>query len=204
METEHQAAGMDGAVRDRLLAAALQQFTARGYAATTVREIVEAAGVTKPSLYYYFGNKEGIYRAIVGGAMEAFSAILIELAATKGPARERILRICTCAFASSLASLDVVRLMYAIHFGPAQGAPIYNFDELYNRLLEMIGIALEEGMAAGEFRPLPVKELAWGIVGIFNTIIEEQLCRSEPRIGTQGLETVVTIFLDGIAQGETP
>jgi AcrR family transcriptional regulator len=30
----------------------------KGYTATSVRKIVEEAGVSKPSLYYYFGNKE--------------------------------------------------------------------------------------------------------------------------------------------------
>ncbi|MCE1227092.1 MAG: TetR/AcrR family transcriptional regulator, partial [Geobacteraceae bacterium] len=48
-------------VRQRLLDAALQLFSTKGYAATSVRELVEAAGVTKPVLYYYFKNKEGLY-----------------------------------------------------------------------------------------------------------------------------------------------
>jgi len=40
----------NGSARQRLLAAATDLFTQRGYAATTVREIVGAAGVTKPVL----------------------------------------------------------------------------------------------------------------------------------------------------------
>jgi len=39
--------------------------SARRLRATSVREIVEAAGVTKPVLYYYFQSKEGIYLAIL-------------------------------------------------------------------------------------------------------------------------------------------
>jgi TetR/AcrR family transcriptional regulator len=39
-------------VRKRLLKAALELFTKKGFAATSVREIVEIAGVTKPVLYY--------------------------------------------------------------------------------------------------------------------------------------------------------
>lgn len=44
--------GLD--VRQKLLAEALRLFTSRGYAATTVREIVEGAGVTKPE---YLGGR---------------------------------------------------------------------------------------------------------------------------------------------------
>ena len=36
----------------------------RGYDATPVRAIVEAAGVTKPTLYYHFGSKEGLAQAL--------------------------------------------------------------------------------------------------------------------------------------------
>ena len=58
----------NSAVRERLLREALRLFTERGYAATTVREIVAAAGVTKPVLYYYFGSKEGLYLEIMGAS----------------------------------------------------------------------------------------------------------------------------------------
>ena len=43
--------------RERLLSGATELFASKGYAATTVREIVERAGVTKPVLYYYFRSK---------------------------------------------------------------------------------------------------------------------------------------------------
>ena len=46
---------------EQLMGAALKLFTRRGYSATTVRELVEAAGATKPVLYYYFGSKEGLF-----------------------------------------------------------------------------------------------------------------------------------------------
>ncbi|MBW2208934.1 MAG: helix-turn-helix transcriptional regulator, partial [Deltaproteobacteria bacterium] len=45
-----------------LLEAATALFAQKGYAGTSVREIVERAGVTKPVLYYYFENKEGLFR----------------------------------------------------------------------------------------------------------------------------------------------
>jgi len=189
-------------VRARLLAAALQRFTCTGYAATSVREIVAAAHVTKPTLYYYFGNKEGIYRALMDGALDPFGIMLDELIASPGTARERILRICTGAFARSRANLAVVRLIYAIYFGPPQGAPHYDFDQVFSRLLAAITTAVADGVESGEFRPLPVRELSWGILGIFNTIMEEQLCHENPRIDGQGLEAIITIFLDGISQGE--
>jgi len=49
----------------RLLDCALALFSQRGYDAVSVREIVEAAGVTKPTLYHYFSSKQGLLNALV-------------------------------------------------------------------------------------------------------------------------------------------
>src|SRR3954469_21843722 len=40
-------------------------FATQGYDATSVREIVEGAGVAKPTLYYYYRSKEGLAKALV-------------------------------------------------------------------------------------------------------------------------------------------
>jgi TetR/AcrR family transcriptional regulator len=52
------------------MACALRLFVKRGYDAVGVQEIVDAAGVTKPTLYHYFGNKLGLLEALVGERME--------------------------------------------------------------------------------------------------------------------------------------
>ena len=54
--------------RERLLETATELFAEKGYAATSVREIVERAGVSKPVLYYYFKSKEGLFYAILDWA----------------------------------------------------------------------------------------------------------------------------------------
>ncbi|MDR3249430.1 MAG: TetR/AcrR family transcriptional regulator [Treponema sp.] len=51
--------------RGRILLAALELFARKGYEAAGVQEIADAAGIAKPALYYYFGNKQGILEALV-------------------------------------------------------------------------------------------------------------------------------------------
>jgi TetR/AcrR family transcriptional regulator len=50
--------------REQLLQAALEEFAAKGYAGTRVQDIATRAGVNKQLISYYFGGKEGLYRAI--------------------------------------------------------------------------------------------------------------------------------------------
>jgi TetR/AcrR family transcriptional regulator, regulator of cefoperazone and chloramphenicol sensitivity len=50
--------------RNRLLDAALALFAEKGFAKTSTREIAQAAQVNVASISYYFGDKEGLYRAV--------------------------------------------------------------------------------------------------------------------------------------------
>jgi AcrR family transcriptional regulator len=49
----------------KLLDCALDLFSARGYDAVGIQEIVDAAGVTKPTLYHYFNSKHGLLEALL-------------------------------------------------------------------------------------------------------------------------------------------
>lgn len=51
--------------QQRLLDVALAEFAQRGYASVGVQEIAVGAGVTKPTLYHYFGNKEGLLASLL-------------------------------------------------------------------------------------------------------------------------------------------
>lgn len=51
--------------RRRLVETAIEAFGAYGYDATSTRRLAEQAGVTLPSIQYYFGSKEGLYRAAI-------------------------------------------------------------------------------------------------------------------------------------------
>lgn len=96
-----------------------------------MREIVEAAGVTKPGLYYHFRSKEGIYLALMEPALAEFEALLRNHAERPGPARERIEALCLDAWRLFKRRLPEVRVMYAIYYGPPQGAPFLDFDRLH-------------------------------------------------------------------------
>lgn len=50
---------------DQILVVALRLFAEKGYDATSMREIAEELGLSKPALYYHFDSKEGIVRALL-------------------------------------------------------------------------------------------------------------------------------------------
>ncbi|GEM_PF-1347340 len=61
--------------RARILHEAAQLFSERGFDAPSVREICEASGVSKPTLYYHFGNRDGVVEAVLAQIESGFSAM---------------------------------------------------------------------------------------------------------------------------------
>jgi len=59
--------------REQLILHATRIFAARGYAAAATREICQAAGVNIAAIHYYFGGKEGLYRAVLTRPIHAFA-----------------------------------------------------------------------------------------------------------------------------------
>jgi len=191
------------AVRERLLAEALRLFTSRGFSATTVREIVEAAGVTKPVLYYYFGSKEGLYLEIMEGISRVFEQRVNELQMLPGSVRERLIHFFAGIYRGAHENLQAVKLAYSIYFGPPQGAPFVDFNCFFDRTLEIVDNLLSEGIVSGEIRPVDRNTLTWALVGCHNTILEEQVCRSSPRMDCDSLVNVLNMILDGVSPAAT-
>ena len=97
---------------------AARLFAERGYDATSVREIVEAAGVTKPTLYYHFGSKQGLAEALLTKPMTKFIGTLRGLVERDSDSI-RLLRTMFEAQVLFLAEEpDRARFLYAICFGP--------------------------------------------------------------------------------------
>lgn len=196
------AGGQDVAARERLLSSAIALFNRKGYAATTVREIVADAGVTKPVLYYYFRNKEGIFLEIMRGAWVQFEALLEAVAGGQESARDRLLRLADRIFALFMEHIEVARLMYAVYYGPSQGAPFFDFDPYHRRFQEAVRAMVEDGVRAGEFRKGNADDMAWAIIGAVNVAMELQLCHPEEGIGAPGLARVLDVIFTGVAKGD--
>ena len=72
----HQARGLE--TRDRILAIALREFAARGYAAVTIEEIAAAAEVTKGAVYYWFANKDDLGRELQHGLYDRLTTMSLQ------------------------------------------------------------------------------------------------------------------------------
>jgi len=187
-----------GEARERLLSGATVLFATKGYAATTVREIVERAGVTKPVLYYYFRSKEGIYLELMREPFGKFAALVEESVFEAGTAKDRLFGLCLRAYDIFVENIDAARVMYSIYYGPPQGAPFVDFDAYHHRFQEAVLQVLREGIRGGEFRRVNPDDAMWAVIGALNVAMEVELCHPQQSLGRDGIRRVLELVLEGI------
>jgi AcrR family transcriptional regulator len=140
-----QSARADGGSAAHIARVAARLFAAEGFDATPVRKIVEAAGVTKPTLYYYFGSKAGLARALLTDPLNALLAAMRKtLDAERNPvvALESLIEL---NLAFSRDEPDRARFLYALFFGPLAvgladeiGRIVESLDSLWSELAERL------------------------------------------------------------------
>jgi AcrR family transcriptional regulator len=192
----------DVAVRshDRILLRALGLFSEKGYDATSVREICEAAGVTKPTLYHFYGSKEGVYRAIVEGALDRFRVDLVRALHDEGPLRERLLRMAQAYFDSATKDPDLARFILALIHNPPRSAPATDFLGVYRTLLDGFSAVMEAAVARGEIAPGPTDVRLLVFMGALGEAVHGHLLVGQPSL----TPTLATLLVDTVLWGWTP
>lgn len=103
--------------RTRLIEVALDQFARHGYEAVGVQQIVDAASVTKPTLYHHFGSKLGLLQTLVAERAVGLAAALEERAPYRRGDLDGTLRTVVDVFAQYAASQPAMyRLELALFF----------------------------------------------------------------------------------------
>ena len=139
--------------RKAILDAAHQEFVAHGLSGARVEAIAARTHTVKRMIYYYFGSKEGLYRAVLERTYAGIRATEAQLDLGALPPREAIRRMVEATFDYHDANPDFVRLISVenIHHGRfvAQSEVIQRINVT---VLTTLAEVLARGAASGEFR----------------------------------------------------
>ena len=198
--------------RQRLLEAGLKQFANRGYAGTAVQDITEEAKVTKPTLYYYFESKEGLFQALVDQAMDERLRLMRQAAPPEMETVDQLTGIIVAVTDFARRQPDLLRLCFSIAFAAPGEIPSgfkkhHKMHESYQFVREIIKTGLERKDLNTTFN---VDELTQAyfhliqhstVLAVFESKIPNmnaQVClpeRMKPR-------RMVELFLHGAANGK--
>lgn len=139
-----------------LLAAALDQFVERGYAATRLEDVAKHAGVSKGTLYLYFANKEELFKAVVRANIVAtIGEAEQDAAAFDGPSGELLGTLLMKWWAEICATPlgGITKLILSEGNNFPELAQFYN-EEVVARGSNLFIQVLIRGIERGEFRPV--------------------------------------------------
>jgi AcrR family transcriptional regulator len=162
--------------RERILLAAARLFANKGYAGTAVREIVDAARVTKPTLYYYFKNKEELYLQLMDRAMGTFARFLEESLTREGNLRVRLIGLFSGIYQLFQDHVDLLRLVNSMIYGPQGATPAYDFQACSDHLERVFREMLRTGIADGELHRENQEEVMHLLIGLLLRIQDLLVC----------------------------
>jgi len=152
-------------VKHKIAAVAAKLFAQKGFAATSIREIEEKAGVGRPMIYYYFGDKHGLYTALLNQAVEPLSKQMIGVTEQPLPPREKIRAIVGNLVAHYRENPDLFRLMHtAIERRDPQIDMIVGtyFRQVHAAITDVV----REGIQHGDFKNLVPETATFSIFAI--------------------------------------
>jgi AcrR family transcriptional regulator len=188
-----------------LLAAALDLFVERGYAATRLDDVAALAGVSKGTLYLYFTNKEDLFKAVVRENVvpvigEAESIIDGHEGSSPELLREIILGWWERIGNTKLSG--ITKLMMAESGNFPEVAQFYH-DEVISRGNAMIKRMLERGIKSGEFRQVDVEQannvICAPMIMLMMWKHSFSTCRASNPISPEDyLESFIDLLLNGL------
>lgn len=140
---------------ERILEAAMRLFARKGYAATSVREIVQEAKVTNPMLYYYFTNKEGVFIRLIDLLFGIMDTMLDEALEQHQGVLGRLGSIVDTHINAVQDAPEALRFMYASIFGPIESRPLFDLAARTARSHMKIKRIFEDAINQGELQLHP-------------------------------------------------
>lgn len=130
--------------RTRILRRALALFAAHGYDGVGVQQLATAAGIQKPTLYHYFGNKVGILRALLTEYLDPFYETLAEATQQCDPLAS-LIAVAKATFDFAGEEPDLYRLLLALWFAPPKSDAYQEarrFHERHYAVMEAVFVTL--------------------------------------------------------------
>jgi TetR/AcrR family transcriptional regulator, cholesterol catabolism regulator len=183
---------------DLILDTARRLFDEHGYSATSVREIAEASGIAKATIYHHFPDKERILLTLLERGQAEQDGMIERLGAEKDP-RRRI----EGAVRESLGFLAAnMGLMQAARRETVSGRGLVRerFLPGIARMRALVAEALSAGVAEGGFRKLDPERAASVLIAMIQgsyagaLLAEGRAGKPEDMVGA-----ILEIFFDGIS-----
>jgi len=153
---------------DQVRAAALRLFREKGYHATSMRDIADAVGINKGSLYSYIRSKEDLLIPVFERAMGVLLAQIEQIAADASLGPTERLQLAIQAHVSAVADNLETLTVYLSEWRQLATDSLVTVREQRERYAALFLAILEDGVQTGAFRPMDTRIALLGMIGMCN------------------------------------
>jgi len=185
--------------RERLLDEALSLFSQRGYAATGIRDILQAAGVTQPTLYHHFADKASLLQMLIERHYGESQQRLVEIVAGESTVAGKLLAFVTSSFEHCCVDTRVPRLMFQTYFGPVVPEIDGILDKLTEKRFRLVVDVMKFGIRTGELSVSDPEFLALSFCSMVDQPLNLFSRKPRPKryLTSDLAQAIVNLFMTG-------
>src|ERR1700683_4420414 len=151
----------------RILAAAENHFAAEGFTGARTDEIAASARANKAMLYYYFGDKRKLHRAVLESLLASLKKVIEDATDSKIAAPERLDKFLDGYFEFIAKHPNWPRLVQREAMASTAEFE-WMLREFLKSYIQRLGEILTSGIKAGKFRPLDTRHAVFSLIGMIN------------------------------------
>jgi AcrR family transcriptional regulator len=168
--------------KQKIMKAAMDVFSRKGYAKANIREIARTAGISVGGVYLYFRNKEELYRSLINERMLDIGSKTETIAGKTQSASEALSNFLKIHLENALKHKEFILLHIREH-GFAFGAQ--EKRKFFKKQREMVKKIIQRGIRTGEFRKCNTDAMAKVIMGSLRGIILSMALDDDVHITSQ-------------------
>jgi TetR/AcrR family transcriptional regulator, cholesterol catabolism regulator len=161
----------DTETKARILEAAREMFAKKGFSGTSIRDIATASGMSNPTIYYHYTNKEGIILALLA---EAYNALTDELSRSLNGSEDPLTRFRLLLRAHLKVTRDLrstVSIFHVTEHEKLTPETMAYSRKVQRDIFDLYSEELERLRAAGLLRTQETRILAFNIAACINWLL---------------------------------
>lgn len=185
----------DPCTMDRILKNALEHFSRFGYAGASVREITQASQVTKPTLYYYFKNKEELYSKLSQTCFESLLSNIQTALSIQGSTKDRLFNLMREYARLSTEKMCELRFVHLMISSAERNAPDVGIHRYVDSVGDYVRKAIQEGVAKNEVNAVDVESITFATLALAHFHISGLLIGYQPKANMETIKGSIALLL---------
>lgn len=156
---------------EQILQEALRLFSQAGYHGTSLQEIADELGITRPAFYYYFNSKDELLWRLIGNLGDQLLEESRPIVATDASPSQKMRDLLVAHTLTILGNRDAFKIYFTERHlvGTRRDRQLRRGEEQYHRLFENV---IRDGQAEGMFRDDNANVLALLVTGLANSALQ--------------------------------